>query len=186
MTIQLHRPILTVFLCSVFLGAVACDEIGEQLDSVLLPSCDNQRETAGWKVISGLAKDSSGELVVSKWEAAKNFGSFFGIRITFDTSQGQSPFLKIWHDYKSGDFTMVFPDGSRLSTRLDANYAVSTTPLPSNYADTLARTPVRIEHTSHDRKWKVYQTNGLPEAIAAGKTDLEHAKKKLNDKECAL
>lgn len=177
---------LLVVASALAIGTTACDLFDTQIFPGSRPSCDSQREVAGWIVTSGLDQDESGELVISKWEAKRDFNTFFGIRITYNTSDSPIPYLQIWHSYKSGDFKMRLPDGTELTTRLAANYAISKTTLRQVDVEALRNQPVRVEHTSHDGKWRVYQTDGLPEAIAAGEADLALAKRKLNDKECSL
>lgn len=186
MVFKMYQSFFAVLLSAVVLGIVGCDEISDRISSMSLPGCDGQREVAGWEVTSGLEKTSASDFLISKWEASRDYSTFFGIRITYDTSQSPTPQLKIWQDYKSGNFTMRFPDGSQLTTSLNANYASTTVSLREIDVITLGSEPIRIEHTSHTGKWEVYQTDGLPTAIAAGKADLELAKEKLSNKECAI
>ena len=185
MTGKVQRPLLAAIITASLLGLTACDELREWTASTSLPGCDSQREVAGWNVTTGLARTDSSKLVSSKWKASRDFSTFFGIRIVQDTSKGPAPYLEVWHDYKAGTFIMHLGDGARLSAELDGNFAVTTARLREIDAVTLGARPVRIEHISHDSNWKVYQTTGLPDAIAAAKEDLGLARKKLEGKECA-
>lgn len=173
-----HRAGVVVALA---LGVAACDDVGLSA----LPSCDTERAVAGWTVSAGLEQSEPGGALINKWEARRNFSTHFGIRIAYDTSKRPEPYLKIWHNYKAGDFTMRLQDGAHLTTRLRANYAVTSTALRPVDFDYLKSQPVRIEHTSHTNKWSVYETDGLPEAIAAGEADLAEAKQRLADRGCA-
>ena len=170
---------VTVALC-----VTGCDEVSLSALPGMLPACDSTREVEGWTVTAGLEKVVSGDMFVQKWEARRNFSTHFGIRITYDTSERPAPHLQIWHNYKTGDFTMRLEDGAQLTTRLNANYAITSTALRPVDFKYLKSQPVRIEHTTHAGKWRVYQTDGLPEAIAAGETDLATANQKLTNREC--
>lgn len=167
------------------LCVTACDNVDLSALPGSLPACDSAREVEGWTVTAGLEKTSSETVFVQKWEARRNYSTHFGIRITYDTGERPEPYLQIWHNYKTGGFAMPLADGAQLTTRLNANYAVTPTVLRPIDFDYLKSQPVRIEHTTHDGKWRVYETDGLPEAIAAGETDLAEANRKLTDRECA-
>lgn len=162
----------------------ACDQANFERLPGFAPACTSEREIDGWIVGSSLAREDSGGGVISKWEASRDFSTHFGIRIAYDTSFGPTPFLKIWHNYKSGDFSMNMPDGSTLSTRLSANYATSTTPMRESDIESLRTAPVKVEHTNHEGKWTVYETTGLPEAMKAGEDDLALQKQRLDKGEC--
>ena len=186
MVFKIHQPLLGISLSGAMLATVSCDEIGERISSMSLPGCDSQRTVAGWQVTSGLNRTGDDHFIISKWEASRDFSTFFGVRMTYNTSQSPTPYLRIWHDYKSGDVTIRFPEGAQLSTSLNARYATTTISIDEIYAEAFSRHVLQIEHTSHAGKWQVHQTNGLPKAIAAAKADLEIAKKNLDEKNCAL
>ncbi len=184
---KLFSPLLPfVFLGLLSLGLVACDELSDRIDSISLPKCGSERDIGGWTVTTGLDQDTTGEYLISKWEASRNFDAFFGLRVTYDSSYSPIPYLQVWHDYKSGNFAIHFPDGAQLNTPLDANFAVSTIRLRARDVDALAAQPIRVEHTSHTGKWNVYKTEGLPEALAASGDDLENTTKSFNDGNCSI
>ncbi len=182
---RIQRFVPGIILAVSTLGIVGCEELGDRIKTMSLPDCKSERDVAGWNVSTGLDKDSTGEFLISKWEVSRDYDSFFGIRVAYDTSYSPIPYLKVWHDYKSGNFAIRFPDGAQLVTPLDASYPVSTVRLRTQDADSLAAQPVRIEHTSHTGKWKVYHTVGLPDAMSATKQDLEIITKKYTDENCA-
>jgi len=68
---------------------------------------------------------------------------------------------------------------------LDSRYAVTRGTFPDGVFELISRQPVRIEHTSHANKWSVYQTDGLPDAIAVATADLADLKRKLAAGECS-
>ena len=179
-----QRNLSATVLAVSTLGILGCEEVGDHIETLSLPKCSSERDVSGWTVTTALDKDSTGEFLISKWEVSRNFDAFFGIRIAYDTSYSPIPYLKVWHDYKSGNFAIRFPDGAQLVTPLDADYAISTVRLRSQDADTLAAQPVRIEHTSHTGKWNAYQTEGLPEAMSATKQDLEITTKSFDEGNC--
>lgn len=174
------------FMLALALLVAACDQPGSQLIPDARPSCESERTVEGWTVTAGREKAHSGDMDVKKWEARRNFSTHFGLRITYDTSEGPAPFLQIWHDYTSGEFVMRLEDDSHFRMKLSAQYAVSSGTLPAGVFEQISRQPVRIEHTSHTNKWTVYETRGLPEAITAAKVDLEAVGRRLIDGECRV
>ncbi|WP_395075668.1 hypothetical protein [Hyphococcus sp.] len=148
------------------------------------PLCESEREVDGWIVKAALAAEQSGDLVISKWEASRKFSTHFGFGVTFDSSANPQPTLEIWHNYKSGEFTMHNPDGTAFNVLLRSDYASTTANVPQQVIAFLRNTPVQIEHIRSGGKWTKYQTEGLPGAIAAAKADLTLAKDKLRKKEC--
>ncbi len=172
------------FLVALALFIAACDQSAAPLNPDTRPSCDSERIVEGWIVTAGLEKTYSGDVIVNKWEARRNFSTYFALSIAYDTSEGSAPFLKIWHDYKSGEFVMRLEDYTQFRMTLSAQYAVTPGTLPAGFFEQISRRPVRIEHTSHTNKWSVFETSGLPEAIVAAKSDLDAAKRKLANGEC--
>ncbi len=162
----------------------SCEELEEKLLTDARPSCDSERIVDGWAVAAGVGKASSGDALINKWEARRNFSAHFGLRISYDTSEGPAPFLQIWHDYKSGEFVMRLADGSHFRLMLRDQYAVSSAPMSASVFEDVSRYALRIEHTSNTNKWSVYKTTGLPEAIAAAQADLDSAKRRLSDRDC--
>ena len=68
---------------------------------------------------------------------------------------------------------------------LDSRYAVTRGTFPDGAFELISKQPVRIEHTSHTNKWSVYQTDDLPEAIAAATAELAGLNQKLAAGECS-
>lgn len=162
----------------------ACDQSGELLNAGARPTCDSERTVEGWTITASLERIPSSDMIASKWEVRRIYSTQFGLRVVYDTSEGAAPSLQIWHDYKSGEFVMRLEGDAHFRMRLNAQYAVSSAPLPSTVFEQISREPVRIEHTSSTNKWRVYETTGLPEAIAAAEADLEAAKSWLANGEC--
>ena len=162
----------------------SCEELEEKLLTDARPLCDSERIVEGWAVTASVGKTASDSEIYNKWEVRRNFSAHFGLRISYDTSDGPAPFLQIWHDYKSGDFVMRLADGSHFRLMLRDQYAVSSAPMPESVFEDVSRYALRIEHTSNTNKWSVYRTTGLPEAIAAAHADLDSAKRRLSDGDC--
>lgn len=179
MIIGMRSALLTAAAISI----AACDQVNMPA-SMTKPTCASERAVEGWTVTASLEKSPSGDALLNKWEAKRNYSTFFGLRITFDTSVSAAPFLQVWHDYKTGEFLMRFEDFTHFRLQLDARYAVSYGVLPDAAFKEISRRPVRIEHTSHTNKWTVYTTDGLPEAIAAAIADLDSMKQRLTAGEC--
>ena len=149
------------------------------------PSCESERGVAGWLVNAGLAPDDSGDFIVSTWSAERDYSAHFGIRLVYDTSQGAEPRLKIWHNYKSGHFTMHLHDGRSFTVPVSANFAVTQANTPPDIMADFRAAPVRIEYTTAGGNWSKYQTDGLPHAIIAAEEDLATLKEKRDANECA-
>ena len=164
----------------------ACDQINEQLEARPQPKCESQQKFEDWSVLTSLHSDECGDYVIRKWEVSKNYNTFFGFRIIYDSSKSPVPSLGIWHDYKSGDFAMWFSDRSVLRTSLDSKFALTTVSLRDIDVETLGRKSARIEHTAQDGTWSVYETDGLPAALKQAQSEVETALTRHSNKECAL
>lgn len=172
-------------LSAAFASSLAgCDQISLASDKGSLPACEIEEAVETWAVAARLEKTEGGE-IAEFWEARRNFSTFFGLRVTYDSKADPAPSLLIWHDYKSGEFVMRLDDNAHFRMLLDARYAVTSGTLPPGVFELISRKPVRIEHTSHTNKWSVYETDGLPAAIAAATAALGSLKKRSADGECA-
>lgn len=149
------------------------------------PLCKSARSVAGWSVTASLTIAETGDLLVSQWEASRNFDTHFGLRVMYDTSDSPDPKLKIWHNYKSGDFTMRLPDGRSFTVPVSSNFAVTQANTPAEVISYLREAPVRIEYTAAAGNWSKYRTEGLPDAIAAAEEELALLKEKQGAKTCA-
>ena len=166
--------------------SAACEQIEEIVEARSLPKCESQQTIEDWNVVTSLHSDESGEYVIRKWETSKNYSTFFGLRVIYDSSKSPVPSLGIWHDYKSGDFVMWFSDRSVLRTTLDSKFALTTLSLRDIDVETLGSKSVRIEHTAQDGTWSVYETDGLPAALKQAQSEVETALARHSNKECAL
>lgn len=179
-----NKSLLAATLCFCSIGIISCDGENRLTSLWGAPSCDSERQVGDWTVAAGLGKSDVDGIFFNKWEARKEFASDFELRLTYDTSQRPTPYLRIWHYYKSGQFKMVLPENGLIITTLSTSFAVTDVALRPVDVDYMRRAPVSFEYIENQRYQK-YGTDGLPEAIIAAEEDLAAAKQKLNDNACA-
>lgn len=77
MVSKLYRIFLVIIVSAAVAGTVACDQINERMLSASLPSCESQREVAGWDVTAGLEKTNGSDVPINKWKVSRDFSTFF-------------------------------------------------------------------------------------------------------------
>ncbi|PQA88064.1 hypothetical protein [Hyphococcus luteus] len=185
MSMTMNRRRLIAAASAMGLAMIAGGQAGAQNLPGLKPPCESNRDVAGWTVTAGLAPDSSGELLISKWETSRDFSAYFGLSVSLDTSDSPVPSLLIRHHNRGGKFVMRLPNRTTFTVPVNASYSVTQANVPPEVIDYLRATPLLMEFSVPGRKWDRYETEGLPEAIKAAEADLAALKARQADKECS-
>ena len=183
---MMHRRRRSANLAAIWFGSfvLACAPAAAQKLPGQKPLCESEREAAGWSVTASLDAERSGELLIGKWDVSRTFSTHFGFGVVYDSSANPQPVLEIWHNYKSGEFTMQNPDGTAFNVLLRSDYASTSANVPAQVIAYLRRSAVQIEHIHSGGKWATYQTEGLPDALAAADDDLAALKEMHSAGEC--